>query len=112
MPWPAETAIDFAGAGDNTVVAGVVNEKVRVFQMFFVVAGATVITIKDGASIDLTGPMTFPSGGGSFVLDFVRGSREADQPWFTTSEGNAFVINSSNAVQVSGRAYFTQGRVP
>ncbi len=108
MPWPAEAAIDFAGAGDNTIVVGVADQKVRVFQLFFVVAAATIIVVKDGAGTALTGPMSFTAGG-SFVLDFVRGSREADQPWFTTSEGNAFVLNSTNAVQVSGRVYYTQG---
>lgn len=111
MPWPAETAIDFSASGDNAVVAATPNWRVRVFQIFFVVSADTVITFKDGASIDLTGPISMKANG-SVVLDFVRGSREADQPWFTTSEGNAFIINQSGTAQVSGRVYYTHGMLP
>jgi hypothetical protein len=32
-----------------------------------------------------------------------------DEPYFTTTIGNAFVINSSNAVQVSGVVWYTNG---
>lgn len=111
MPWPAEAAIDFSAPGDNVVVAAVAGAQVRVFQLFLVVDMATILTIKDGAGIDLTGPMDMVAHG-SIVLDFVRGSREADQPWFTTSPGNAFIINQTGGAQVSGRLYYTQGTVP
>lgn len=107
MPWPAEASISFTTTGDNQLVAGVVGQIIRVFQLFLVVSADTVLTFQDGAT-PLTGPMPMKAGG-SIVLDFVRGSREADQPWFTTSPGNQFILNQSGTAQVSGRLYYTQG---
>lgn len=92
------TAITFAASGDNTVIAAVASQTTKVFSIFFTVAGATTITIKNGAGASLTGAMTL-STGGSFTLDMNT------MPWFTTSVNTAFIINSSAAVQVSGRVY-------
>lgn len=97
----SEAIINFASSGDNTIVAGVAGQTVRVFRMFFVTNTATNVTPKDG-SVGLTGAISMGTRG-SFVLDL------DGEPWFTTSTGNAFVINSSSAVQVSGRLFFTQG---
>lgn len=108
MPWPSEIAIDFAAPGDNVVVPATLDYQIRVFQLFLLVCQDTELTFKDGAGTALTGPMCMLAHG-SIVLDFVRGSREADQPWFLTSPGNAFIINSSNPGQVSGRLYYTTG---
>lgn len=96
-----EAIINFAASGDNTIVAGTASQTVRVYRIFFVVAAATNILIKDGAGTNLTGAMSF-SQNGSFTLDLTS------NPWFVTSGGNAFIINSSNAVQISGRAYYTK----
>lgn len=93
--------INFAASGDNTVVAAVASQVIRVYRIFFVVSGATNITIKDGASTSLTGAMTFNTGG-AWVLDM------SGDAWFTTASGNSFIINSSNAVQVSGAVYYAQ----
>lgn len=110
MPWPAESPIDFTATGDNAVVAGVAGLRVKVFQLFLVVSAATTLRFKDDGGTNLTGPIAMLANG-SIVLDFVRGSREADQPWFTTSPGNAFVINQTGTAQVSGRMYYTQGNL-
>lgn len=107
MPWPAEIAIDFSAAGDNVIVAAVPDTRVRVWQLFLLVSKDTILVFKDG-STPLTGLMAMLAHG-SVVLDFVRGSREADQPWFTTSPGAAFVINQTGTAQVSGRLYYAQG---
>jgi hypothetical protein len=89
-------AISFSSSGDNTIVsAGVGAVTTRVHRLFIVVAGATSITIKNGAGASLTGAMSL-SAGGSIVLDFNQ------EPWFKTSAATAFIINSSAAVQVSG----------
>lgn len=91
-----QAAITFAASGDNTVVsAGAGGVTTRVHRMFIVVAAATAITIKNGAGTSLTGAMSL-SAGGSIVLEF------SQEPWFKTSAATAFIINSSNAVQVSG----------
>ena len=108
MPWPSEAIIDFTATGDNAVVAGVVNQVVKVFQLFLIVSADTTLTFKDGSGMDLTGPIAMLANG-SIVLDFVRGSREADQPWFTTNVGNAVIINQTGSAQVSGRLYHVQG---
>lgn len=110
MPWPAESPIDFMATGDNAVVAGVPGLRVKVFQLFLVVSADTILVFKDGAGTVLTGPIEVLAYG-SIVLDFVRGNREADQPWFTTSPGNAFVINQSGTAQIAGRLYYTQGNL-
>lgn len=92
--------ISFATSGDNNIVAGVTAKVIKAYRLYIVVGGATNITIKDGSTA-LTGAMPFASNG-SLVLDF------SGIPWYTTSAGNALVINSSAAVQVSGRVEYTQ----
>lgn len=94
-------SISVAASGDNTVIAGVGGQTIRVFRIFFVTAAAVNVTIKDGAGTSLTGAMSFLPNGG-MVLDFTN------EPWFVTSTANAFIINLSTAVQTSGAVYYTQ----
>jgi hypothetical protein len=93
-----EKAINFASSGDNTVV-GSSGEGLKIYKLFLVAATATTITFKDGSNISLTGAITLNSGG-AVVLDVT------DTAWFTITKGNDFIINSSVASQISGRAYF------
>lgn len=93
--------ISFSSSGDNTVVSAVAGQSIRVYRMTFVVSADTVITIKDGASTGLTGAMTFFAGG-AYVLEW------QDVPWYTTTTGNAFIINQTGTAQVSGRIEFQQ----
>lgn len=93
-----EVAINFSSSGDNTVI-GVSPFSMKVYKIFFAVSAATTIIFKDGSNTNLTGALTLGTGG-SVVLDVT------DTPWFTTSNGNSFIINSSVAVQISGRAYY------
>ena len=97
----SEAALNFASSGDNTIVSASSGKIVRIFRIFFVVAGDVNVKMKDGAGTDLTAAMTMKTGG-SFVLDY------DSFPWFSTVAGNAFLINLSGAVQVSGRIYYTQ----
>ena len=94
-------SINAAASGDNTLVAAVGGQTVRVFKIFLTAASAVNIQFKDGAGTDLTGLITLTAGG-SVVLDFDT------RPWFLTSAGNAFILELSSAVQVSGRIYYTQ----
>lgn len=96
-----EVSIDFNASGDNNIVAGTALQTVRLWGLFFVVAADVNIRFKDGAGSNLTGLMTM-FGGGSFFLPFMT------RPWFTTSAGNALILNLSGAVQVSGRAYYVK----
>lgn len=96
----SEAKIDFVATGDNTIVAAVAAQTIRLHRIFFVASAATTIIIKDGATA-LTGAITVTAGG-SFVLDM-----DGD-PWFVCSTNTAFVINQSGTAQISGRAYYRQ----
>ena len=103
MIHPASTRraiINFAGAGDNTVVAGIAGSPVRVYAFVFTVNGATNITFKDGANV-LSGAFVLTGNGSNMVLPL------SDEPVYETTLGNAFVINSTQAVQVSGTLWYT-----
>src|SRR5258708_1338698 len=89
-------AISEALTGDNTISAGVSGKAILVWKIMNVVAGITSLTIKDGAAVNLTGAIPMVANG-SMTLPF------DEAPWFKTSPGNGFVINSSGiAVQQSG----------
>ena len=60
----------------------------------------TDLVIAYNATAAQTGAMT-ATAGGSFVLDL------SSEPWFVTGAAEAFVLNLSSAVQVSGRVYST-----
>lgn len=95
-------SISAASSGDNTLLAGTGGQTIRVFRLFLVAAAAVNIKFRDGtAGTDLTGAMSLGPGG-SVTLDF------DGEPWFKTSVANAFVLNLSGAVQVSGRFYYTK----
>lgn len=94
-------AINSASAGDNTIVAGSAGKSIYVYRMLLVVGGETAITIKNGAGTSLTGAMSFNTGG-ILTLDM------SGDAWFTATSGNAFIINSTNAVQLSGVVYYVQ----
>lgn len=96
-----EASIDFVSTGDNTLVAGVGGQSVKVYKLFFVASAATTVIFKSGATA-LTGAITLAAGG-SVVLDFDA------EPWFTTGTAAAFVLNQSGTAQISGRVYYIQG---
>ena len=85
--------INFTGSGANTVIAGVAGQLIRVYRLYFVVTSATVITFLDGTTA-FSGPLNFLDNG-TMVLNFDT------KPWFTTSSGNDFVLNSTKI----GRAH-------
>jgi hypothetical protein len=93
-------AINFSSAGNNTVITGVTGEGIYVYKYFLVVAAATNLTFYDGAT-PLTGPIPLAA---NEAMVFTFDTR----PWYETGLGNDFIINNSNAVQVSGRVYYIQ----
>lgn len=90
--------VDSAAGGVIAAPAGVPNKVIKVYRLFLVMAGATNITFQDGND-EFDGPLPMVANG-TIVFD-IDGN-----PWFTTSPGNAFNINSSAAVQVSGTVYY------
>jgi hypothetical protein len=89
-----------AMSGDLTLVAATAASKTRVYRMKISVAGATVISIKDGAGTTLE-KFNFAGNGGGVVLD------SSSRPWYTSTANTAFIINSSAAVQVDGLLEYT-----
>ena len=89
-----------AAGGDYTAIAGVANEFIRVYRIAIVIAAATNIVFKSGSTA-LTGSMNFSSIG-SIVLD------QSGLPWYVTTPGASFIINSSNGVQIGGTVWYTQ----
>lgn len=93
-------SIDFSGSGDNTLVAGIANKTIRVFRLFIVVASATSLIFKDGSTA-LNGALPMSANGG-LTFDL------SNEPWFYTSAGSNFILNSSNAGQIGGRIWYQQ----
>ncbi len=101
VPGPIQNAkIDFAGSGDNAIIAAVAGKRIFIYRLYFILGAATNITFKDGSTA-LTGAMPFLANG-FMILD------PTQVPWHQTAAGAAFNINSSNAVQVSGSVGFIQ----
>jgi len=96
------TPISFSNAGDNIIVTAVPGQLIEVWQLYFVVNGATNITFKDGSNNALSGALPMLANG-ALTFDYTG------LLWFTTtSASNNFIINSSSAVQISGQIYYTQ----
>lgn len=92
-------AVDFSSSGDNTVIALTAGKRILIHRLWLVCTGATALTFKDGAATSLSGAVSMSANGG---LTFDT----TGEPWFVTSLATAFIINSSNAVQVSGMVYY------
>jgi hypothetical protein len=94
--------VSFSSSGNNTVIAAVSGKAIRVTWLWLCVAGASNITIVEvrpstnsgAVPMAANGCMTLPSGP-------LNGF-----PLAITTPGNAFIINSSQAVQVSGAVYY------
>jgi len=99
LPILLTAPITFSGSGDNTLVVAVASNRIVIDRIWLVVGGATNLTFKDGASTNLSGAVPMSTNGG---LTFDA----TGEPWFCTSLGNAFILNSSAGVQVSGQIYY------
>ncbi len=93
-----EVIINQSASGDTTLVSATSSLVTRLYSVFLVVAGITNLTFKDGSTA-LTGAMPFVANQG-MALDLRA------EPWFTGTANTAFILNSSQAVQVSGRMYY------
>lgn len=95
--------LSFNSSGDNTAIAAVTARPLKVWKIFFTSAGAVNVTYKDGASTSLSGAVVLTANGSSQTL-YYDGS-----PHFITSPGNAFVMNLSGAVAITGMVFYTEG---
>lgn len=100
MPANLEAVVNYATTGDHAFISGVAGKRIYIYRVWLVFAGATTLIFKDGSTA-MTGAVTVASGG-SIMLPY-------DQlPWFTLSKGNDLNLNSSSAVQMSGRIFYQQ----
>jgi hypothetical protein len=95
-----QSPINFSASGDNTVIAGVSGQFIKVLQFLLVAGGATTLTLKSGASL-LSGPMALAANS-VLTLSYFQ------LPLQTIGPGDAFVLNSSAAVSVGGVVWFLQ----
>lgn len=98
LPTLQRVAINFNGSGDNTIVAADSVNRIIIHRIWLVVAAVTNLTFKDNLSSPAAVPM---AANGGLTFD------ATGEPWFITNVNTAFIINSSNAVQVSGECYYT-----
>lgn len=98
LPFLFRSPINFSTSGDNTVISADPVNRIVVHRLWLVVGGATSLTFKDNLANPAPVPM---SANGGITFD------ATGEPWFITDPVNAFIINSSNAVQVSGEVYYT-----
>ncbi len=97
----SEISINFNGVGLTPIVTAVAGQVIRIWKLWIQVNGNVGITIKSGGTA-LAGTLILAQGG-SWLFP-----RDGD-PWFTCGTNEAFNIDADAAVQVSGRAYYTQG---
>lgn len=98
-PYLTSSVVSFSSSGNNIVVALNATKRINIHRIWLVVAGATNLIFKNG-TISLSGAVPM-STNGALTFDITG------EPWFTASAGNDFIINSSDAVQVSGTVYYS-----
>ena len=95
-------AINFSTNGDNVVISSPANGPILVYGISFTVAGVTNITFKNGTTAQ-SGGFVFTGNGSSMTFPI------SESPVYFCDPGNNFVMNSSQAVQVSGSVWYTTG---
>lgn len=99
-PRLSSAPINVSASGDTQLLAGTALQTIRLWKLFLVVAAPVSLKFRSAAN-DLHPALPFVAGG-AWILDF------DGEPWFTTTVAEAFAINLSAAVQVSGRWYYTK----
>lgn len=85
--------INFNTSGDHILIPADPINRIVIHRLWFVCGAAVNITFKD----NLLSPAAVPmSQGGALVFD------TTGEPWFITDPNMAFIINSDQAVQISG----------
>lgn len=85
--------VNTAAIGDTTISTATASQTTRVHRLRLNVAGATTITIKNGAAT--LEVLKFPAAG-FLILDY------AARPYYVTTANTALVMSNSAAVQVDG----------
>lgn len=99
---PKFAIIDAATSGDNTLVAAVASNKIRVLALFMVASAAVTARFESGAGgTALTGQMQLAANGG-FVLPF------NPVGWFETGTNTLLNLELSGATSVDGNLVYIE----
>jgi hypothetical protein len=94
--------INISTVTEHTIIAAVSGQRIRVYALWLHSTGTVSATPKSDSTI-LSGRIDL------VTQTHLRWEpRLDDEPWFTTTAGEAFVISLAQAVQVSGVAYYVQ----
>jgi len=94
---PEDAAIDISASGDTTLVASSSTGYNYIFNVSVVVANPTTITLKCGLRTVAKYTLQANATMSISASDYVSG-----QPYFTCRPGEAFILNSSSAVGITG----------
>ena len=107
QPILSRAIINTATSGDNAVIAAVAGQGVRVYAIEYQSSGTVTIVLKCG-STTVVSAQPFATGAG-VIRDPIRlPTRVPGDPLYECAAGEAFNVNLSGNVQVSGNAYYTQ----
>ena len=96
-PEPIDTKVDISASGDTTLMAANAAGYNLVFNISVVVAGATTIILKCGSRE--VAKYTLQANA---TMSISCSDYESGQPYFTARPGEAFTLNSSAAVVITG----------
>ena len=95
-----EVVVNFATSGDHNIIAAVVGKIIRIWKVMLWSGGDQVLSIRDGLT-PLMGTIDLAQGGQVLL------PKDTD-PWFTLTTNSPFNLNTTQAVQCSGRVFYTQ----
>lgn len=93
-------AIAPASSGNNTVIAGVAGQVIRVYGIDIAGATATAVTLSDGTTTFL--------GSQSTVNVLTRDPLAIGRPRWVCGSGNGFIVNLGAANAMTGMIYYDQ----
>lgn len=94
---PVDAAIDISASGDTTLVASSSTSHNYIFNVSVVVANPTTITLKCGSRTVAKYTLQANATMSISASDYISG-----QPYFSCRPGEAFILNSSSAVGITG----------
>jgi len=93
--------VSITSSGNTTLVAHSGVLTTRIYKLILIMAGATFVTLQNSTPTTLF-PSTYWTPYSQFTLAYDT------TPWFTLAAGLDFVLNSSQAVPITGIVYYTQ----
>ena len=99
LPELLTSPVSFNATGDNIIVAAIASTRLLVHRLVLFNTASCNILIKNGAGTNLTGLL--PLGPSGLLVFDISG-----EPWFTTSLGNAFIINQDSISILTGIVYY------